>query len=198
MGCNNNFTNTFYLPFAKTEKSKIIVIKITAGILLLATILSRFIYNNWKPSLIDFLPNTFCSTMGFITPLFVLFCKKDSKNLYYALFAGFIGGIVTLFSGEDIGQEKVLNTFISYFYHGLMATLAMLCVAVKYCKPTLNKVPRLFVGLSIMVVYGVFSNQVFDYSNNMYLNSPLLEGTPLTWWLTGFNYLPCHYYRSYL
>lgn len=175
----------FTCLFAKTEKSRVLVIKITAGVLLLATILSRFIYNNWTPSILDFLPSSFCSTMGFITPLFVLFCKKDSKNLYYALFAGFMGGLITLFSGDDIGQERVQNTLISYFYHSLMATLAMLCVAVKYSKPTLNKVPRLSVGLSIMVVYGVFSNQVFGYSNNMFLNSPLLEGTPLTWWLTG-------------
>lgn len=175
----------FTCLFAKTEKSKVIVIKVTAAVLLLATILSRFIYNEWKLSFIDFLPSSFCSTMGFITPLFVFFCKKDSKNLYYALFAGFMGGLITLFSGDDIGQERVQNTIISYFYHCLMIALAMLCVAVKYSKPTLDKVPRIFIGFSIMVVYGVFSNQVFDYSNNMFLNSPLIEGTPLTWWLTG-------------
>ena len=171
--------------FAKSEKSKVIVIKTTAGVLLLAAILSRFIYNDWTPSIQEFLPNTFCSTMGFVMPIFVLFCKKDSKNLYFALFAGFMGGLLTLLSGEDVGQERVQNTIISYFYHSLMISLAMLCVAVKYSKPTLDKVPRIFVGLSIMVVYGVFSNQVFGYSNNMYLNSPLLDGTPLTWWLTG-------------
>ncbi len=175
----------FTFLFAKTERSKITVIKVTAGISLLSTILSRFIYNDWTPSLIDFLPNSFCSTMGFVMPLFVLFCKKDSKNLYFALFSGFIGGVLTLFSGDNVGQERVQNTFISFLYHGLMITLAILCFAVKYSKPSLDKVPRVFIGLSVMVVYGVFSNQVLGYSNNMYLNAPLLEGTPFTWWVTG-------------
>ena len=175
----------FTYLFAKTEKSKILVIKITAGVLLLATTLSRFIYNDWKPTLIDFLPNSFCSTMGFVLPLFVIFCKKDSKTLYFAVFSAFMGGVITVHSGDDIGQARVQNTLISYFYHGLMASLSMLCIAVKYCKPTLNKVPRLFVALCVMVAYGVFSNQVFGYSNNMFLNSPLIDGTPLTWWFVG-------------
>lgn len=175
----------FTCLFAKIEKSKVLVIKITAGVLLLATTLSRFIYHDWKPSLVDFLPNTFCSTMGFVLPLFVLFCKKDSKTLYFAVFTAFMGGIITMLSGEDIGQIRIQNTFISYFYHGLMASLSMLCVAVKYSRPTLNKVPRVFVGLCVMTAYGVFSNQVFGYSNNMYLNSPLLDGTILTWWFVG-------------
>ncbi len=172
--------------YAKTERSKVYVIKITAGITLFGTIISRFIYNDWTPTFLEFLPNTFCSTMGFILPLFVLFCKKDSKNLFYALFAGFMDGLITILSGDDIGQIDVDNTIISYFYHSLMVTLPMLCVALKYCRPTLDKVPRLVIGFAFMVVYGVFSNQTFNYENNMYLNEPLLEGTPLTWWVVGF------------
>lgn len=179
----------FTCLFAKTEKSKVLVIKITAGVLLLATTLSRFIYYDWKPSIVDFLPSSFCSTMGFILPLFVLFCKKDSKTLYFAVFAGFMGGVITVLSGDDIGQQRFQNTLISYFYHGLMSSLAMLCVAVKYCRPTLNKVPRLFVALCVMVVYGLFTNQVFGFSNNMFLNSPLIDGTILTWWFVGIMFI---------
>lgn len=96
-----------------------------------------------------------------------------------------MGGVITVLSGDNIGQARVQNTLISYFYHGLMASLSMLCVAVKYCRPTLNKVPRLFVSLCVMVVYGLFTNQVFGYSNNMFLNSPLIDGTMLTWWFVG-------------
>ncbi|MGN1222427.1 MAG: hypothetical protein ACI4TT_04260, partial [Christensenellales bacterium] len=128
-------------------------------------------------------------TMGFVLPLFVLFCKKDSKTLYFAVFSAFMGGVLTMLSGEDIGQVRFQNTVISYFYHGLMASLSMLCVAVKYSKPTLNKVPRVFIGLSIMVVYGVFSNQVFGFSNNMYLNRPLIDGTILSWWFVGIMFM---------
>lgn len=86
----------FTLIFAKSEKAKVLVIKITAGVLLLATTLSRFIYHDWTPSFVDFLPNSFCSTMGFVLPLFILFCKKDSKTLYFAVFTGFMGGIITV------------------------------------------------------------------------------------------------------
>ena len=175
--------------FAKTEKSKVIVIKVTAGVVLLATSLSRFIYHNWKPSLIDFLPNTFCSTMGFILPLFILFCKKDSKNLYFAVFSAFMGGVITVLSGDGIGQLRVENTLISYFYHGLMASLSMLCVAVNYSKPTLNKMTRLSSGLCVMVVYGIFTNQKFGYSNNMFLNSPLIDGTIFEWWFVGILFI---------
>ena len=66
-----------------------------------------------------------------------------------------------------------------------MSSLSMLCVAVKYSTPTLNKIPRLVVGLCVMVVYGIFSNQVFGFSNNMFLNSPLIDGTIFTWWFVG-------------
>lgn len=100
-----------------------------------------------------------------------------------------MGGIITMFSGDGVGQERVQNTLISYTYHGLMASLSMLCVAVKYSTPTLNKVPRVFVGLCVMVVYGIFSNQVFGYSNNMFLNSPLIDGTILTWWFVGIMFI---------
>lgn len=179
----------FTFLFAKSEKSKVLVIKITAGVLLLATTLSRFIYYDWKPSFIDFLPNSFCSTMGFVLPLFILLCKKDSKTLFYAIFAGFMGGVITVLSGDDIGQARFQNTVISYFYHGLMSSLSMLCVAVRYSTPTLNKVPRLFVALCVMVVYGIFSNQVFGYSNNMFLNTPLIDGTILTWWFVGIMFI---------
>ncbi|MGN1222152.1 MAG: hypothetical protein ACI4TT_02860, partial [Christensenellales bacterium] len=44
----------FTCLFAKTEKSKVLVIKITAGVLLLATTLSRFVYYDFKPTLVDF------------------------------------------------------------------------------------------------------------------------------------------------
>lgn len=175
----------FSCVFAKSDKSKTYIIKIVAGITLIAVILSRFIYNDFKPTLLDFLPNTFCSTMGFVMPIAVLLCKRDSKTLYYALFAAFMGGIITIFSGDDIGQLRVGNTIISYLYHSLMATLPILCVALKYCKPTLEKVPRLVVGLSFMICYGAFSNSVLHYSNNMFLNAPLIEGTFLSWWVVG-------------
>lgn len=36
-----------------------------------------------------------------------------------------------------------------------------------------------------MVGYGIFSNQVFGFSNNMFLNSPLIDGTIFTWWFVG-------------
>lgn len=175
----------FSCTFAKSEKAKTCVIKIVAGVTLLLVVLSRFIYNDFTPTFLEFLPNTYCNTMGFVMPIAVLLCKKDSKTLYYTLFAAFMGGMITIFSGDDIGQLEVENTIISYAYHSLMAALFILSVSLKYCKPTLEKLPRLLTGFACMICYGAFSNQVFHFENNMYLNAPLLEGTILSWWLVG-------------
>ncbi|MFB0973064.1 MAG: hypothetical protein QMB59_00650 [Bacteroidales bacterium] len=173
------------LAFAKSDKAKEKVIKIFAIIILVETIASRFIYAGSEISLLRFIPGTFCSTMGFVLPLFVLFSKKDSKGLFFALFSGFMGGMITIFSGDNVGQAAVQNTFISFAYHGNMAALALLCYALRYSTFTIDKIPALYVGLCIMVVWGKFTNDAFGFANNMFLNAPLIPGTFITWWFTG-------------
>ena len=67
------------LKFVPKEKM-FIPIKILATIGLILIIINRIVVAKSRTStFIDFLPDTYCSMMGFIMPLVVLFFKPNTK-----------------------------------------------------------------------------------------------------------------------
>ena len=182
----------FITKFVPKDKMYI-PMKIIAAIGLVLIVVNRIIVAKSRNStFLDFLPNTFCSMMGFVAPLVVLLFKPNTKIFQYAIFAGMIGGLLTfIYPDFIIYFDSVFNMhFITgYLYHTFMLLLFLLAIISKYFVPTFKKWFSLPVGLAFMVVVGVFGNNVLNQENNMYLNAPLIAGTGLTWYLVDILFL---------
>lgn len=174
--------------FVPKEKVHI-AIKIFAAMGLVLIIINRIVVSKSRDgNFLDFLPDTFCSLMGFILPLTILLFKPSTKIFQYAIFAGAIGGLITFVYPDFIvyfDNFFNIHPLTGLLYHTNMFFLFLLCVISKYYIPCFKNWTALPIGLAFMVVYAVFGNSVLEQSNNMYLNAPLLQGTPLTWWLVG-------------
>ena len=175
-------------------KNKMVLpIKIIAGIELILIIINRIVVSKSRSgTFIDFIPNTFCSMMGFILPLTILIFKPNTKIFQYAIFAGMIGGLLTfIYPDFLIYFDNIFNIhpFTGLLYHTFMLFQFLLCIISGYFVPTFKNWSSLLIGLSFMVVFAVFGNTVLGQSNNMYLNAPLLSGTSLTWYLVGVLFL---------
>ena len=178
--------------FVPKEKSYI-PIKIFAAIGFILIIINRIVVAKSRDAtFLDFLPDSFCSIMGFVLPLTVLIFKPDTKIFQYAIFAGMIGGLLTFIYPDFLVYfDNIFNIhpFTGLLYHTNMFFIFLLCIVTKYFVPSFKRWASLPIGLAFMVVYAVFGNSVMGQSNNMYLNAPLLEGTPLTWWLVGILFI---------
>ena len=178
--------------FVPKEKMYI-VMKMCAGIGLILIIINRIVVSLSRDgTFLDFLPDTYCSMMGFIMPIAVLCFKPNSKTFQYAMFAGMIGGILTMFYPDFfVYFDNVFNIhpFTGYLYHANMFFMFVVAIATGYFKPTFKNFMSLVVGLAFMVVVGEFGNSVLGQSNNMYLNAPLISNTVFTWWFVCILYL---------
>lgn len=69
-------------------KNKMVLpIKIFAGIELILIIIYRIVISKSRSgTFIDFIPDPFCSLMGFILPLTILIFKPSTKIFQYAMF----------------------------------------------------------------------------------------------------------------
>ncbi len=174
--------------FLKKDKLSI-YFKIMAIFSLILIIINRIVVSKSRSgTFIDFIPDTFCSTMGFIVPIVVLFFKPTTKTFQYAIFAGFFGGAITFFYPDFLiyfDNFFNIHPFTGMLYHTLMLYYFISSIALGYYKPTFKNWSSFLIGLAFMIVYAEIGNSVLGQSNNMYLNKPLLSGTPLTWYLVG-------------
>lgn len=170
-----------------------IPMKVTAAIGIVIMIIYRIVVSRSRSgTFLDFIPDTFCSMMGFIMPLTVLIFKPDTKIFQYAMFCGMLGGLLTFIYPDFLVYfDNIFNIhpFTGLLYHTLMLFMFLLAIITKYFVPTFKRWTSLPIGLAFMVVFAVFGNSVLGQSNNMYLKAPLLPGTPLTWWLVGILFL---------
>lgn len=168
-------------------------VKITAVIGLIMIIINRVVVSKSRnANFIDFLPDTYCSMMGFILPIVVLLFNPNRKIFQYAMFAGMIGGLLTFIYPDFLVYfDSIFNIhpFTGLLYHTIMLFLFLLCIFTKYFVPSFKNWASLPIGLAFMVVIGEFGNSVLKQSNNMYLNKPLIEGTFLTWWFVGLLFI---------
>ena len=171
------------------QEKMYIVMKIIATVGLIIMIIYRIVVAKSRNStFLDFLPDTYCSMMGFIMPIVILLFKPNTKIFQYAMFAGMIGGLLTFIYPDFLVYfDNIFNIhpFTGLLYHTIMLYLFLLAIVTKYFVPTFKNWTALPIGLAFMVVVAVFGNTVLEQSNNMYLNAPLISGTPLTWWLVG-------------
>ena len=172
--------------FAKSEKSKLIVVKVVA-VLLFAFILWNRISiviseNDWT----RIVPDSFCGMGSLVLSLACLFGKRDNNVLHFVFYMAVVGGFLTLIYPDFVGQNPSFlyqNTISGLLHHGFSFYLCVLLLLVGWFTPNYKKWANVVIGFMAFITIGTFEMSVFGYDNAFYINKPILSGTPLTVWL---------------
>lgn len=150
--------------FVKKERTKRVIIITCALIQLTFTIWNRLAVMEYSGGISEFLPTTFCGTTSLLFPLAMIFCKKDSGILQFLVSCMLLGGVLTFFYPDFIGQDALITG--SY-------------------KPSMEKWNSLIFGLCAYMTYGIFMISMLGHNDAMYIYHPLIEGTIFNWVFVG-------------
>jgi hypothetical protein len=180
---------------ATTEEKLQKIIKIIGILGLIAITVNRISVSYLKDGFDKILPGTFCGTSSLMLALSAVIFKKDSIVFHSVLYVGLLGGLLTLFYPEFIGQGPTFfypMTITAMIHHTLMVFLAWIMLASGYVRPTLSKWKYLPIGLSFYMSYGLFLITVLGYHDALYIYEPILPDTFLNWAGLGSLLLPVH------
>lgn len=181
---------------AKTEKQVTLVIKLIALLLLSVILWNRISIAVGHDDIRLFLPDSFCGTSSLVLSLAVLFFKKNNVILHFVSYIGFVGGSITLFYPDFIGQADSIfypMTISGLLHHTVMVFLVLAMVITKYLQPSLKKWKYVPIGLSFFMTYGIFLITVIGLDDAMYIMKPVLPGTILNWFVLGLLFIPAQF-----
>lgn len=186
--------------YCKTERALIISIKSTAALLLAFIIWNRICIVISNEDWFMLLPNTFCGITSFAFAVCALAFVRDNPTLHCLIYCGFVGGLITMIYPDFISQNQSFfypNTISGLLHHSVSLYLSVLMLITGWVKPALNKWKYFPIGMAFMMVYGVLllsisGRMTDDGYDAMYIKHPLLEGTPLTWYVVGALMLILH------
>lgn len=174
--------------YVKNDKTKNLIVKIVAGVLLVTVIVNRISVclkyepNEWA----RLIPNSFCGMSSFVVALAVLLGKKDNDVLHFVWFVALLGGTLTMFYPDFIGQSTsvfYIPTISGILHHTIAVYLVLLLLLFKYIVPTYKKWYTTIIGFAFYITIGTFELSVFGLEDAFYIVKPVLSGTPLTVWI---------------
>ena len=192
------------LKFAKTEKSKKLVVKITGLVLFVLILWNRIsitIYNFMNNdegirNLLQLIPLSFCGTASLLNAIATLFLKKDNKILHCVSYYGLIGGIITMFYPTFLNEQDFFDarTVSGLLHHTVMVWLIITNMITGNFRPRANQWYVYPIGLCIMMTVGLFFHEAFGL-NAMQINEPLLSSAPVitSWYVLGPSTLIIHF-----
>ena len=183
--------------YAKNEKNKEIILKATAGLLLISILANRlsqvFRYGQVRWYLI--IPDSFCGMSSLVLALAVLLGKKDNAILHFVWLLGLFGGIATVIYPTFVSQDAsffYIPTFSGLLHHSFSAITAIMVLAFKKINITYKKWHYLLLGFTCYLTVGAFLMAVFNVSDAYHIVEPLLPNTPLTAWVMAPMYAVGH------
>lgn len=183
--------------YAKTEKSKTIIIKALASALFIAILLNRlsqvFRYGlvRWE----QIIPDSYCGMTSLVLSLAVLFGKKDNCVLHFTWILGIFGGISTVIYPAFIGQGPTvfyLPTISGLLHHSFSAIVAITVLLFGWMRVTYKKWYCTLFGFTCYLTVGAFLIGCLGISDAFHIYTPLLDGTPLTTWVMAPIYAICY------
>ena len=172
--------------YVKTEKTKTIIIKVLAFLLLCAILCNRIsiavLSNDWT----RVIPNTFCGMDSLVLALAILFGKKDNAVLHFVVYFAFAGGLGTILYPTFIDTySSVFHpiTFSGLIHHALSFYLTILLQVVGWFTPDCKKWKSIVVGFLAYITLGAFLIFGLGISTAFYMNESIIDGTPLTVWV---------------
>ncbi|HAX03170.1 MAG: hypothetical protein A2Y45_07035 [Tenericutes bacterium GWC2_34_14] len=188
-------TTWFIKRHIKTEKQLRLIIRVIGILLLIAITWNRISVSMLRSGFDEILPGTFCGTSSLFLAISAITLKKNHVVFHTLIYVGLLGGLLTLFYPEFIGQGATFfypMTISAMIHHTLMVYLALLMLFTGYVKPALKHWIILPIGLSFYMIYGLFLITELNYNDAMYIYHPILEGTPLNWFVLGMLFLIVH------
>ena len=187
---------TIYLSrrFAKSERSKNIVLKSAAAILFAIILSNRIVLvfeyetANW----LKLLPDSFCSTSSYVLSLTILLGKRNNNILHFIWLVALAGGSIVTFYSDFIGQNPSFlypPTILGMVHHTVSAIVVVLMLMFGYLELTYKKWYCTLFGFTCYFSYGAFLMCVLNFSNPFYMKNPAIGGTPFTVWVIAPIYL---------
>lgn len=183
--------------FAKTEKSRTIILKSVAFLLLLSIMANRlsqvFRYGTVRWHCI--IPDSFCGMSSLVLALGVLLGKKDNVILHFVWLLAFFGGVSTVIYPTFVGQDVsffYIPTISGLLHHSISAFTGVLVFAFNYLNVTYKKWYTVVFGLTAYITVGAFLMAIFNVGDAFHILEPLLPNTPLTAWVMGPIYFVAH------
>jgi len=187
--------------FVKCERGKKISTFAFAGVLLAVLVASRVVallntinyvreYGEYatsiRPIWLVLIPTSICSVINliFAVTVLVVFKNRNHKMFHFIVYMSFIGGFVTAFYPDFIGQDPTIfsaRTFLGLLHHTIAMFLAIYLVVMREFKPALKEWKAILIGTLGFIVLGLFLQDALGFSNAVNLNDPLLPG--LHWWI---------------
>ena len=181
--------------FCKSDKALSIAIRIYSFVLLFWIVTNRALIAVNTKNPLRFLPDSFCGTMSMCLSLVGLFSKKDSKLFHWIVYCGLLGGFLTMIYPDFLPQNPslfYLPTLSGLMHHTVAFFLCVTIIATGYMRISIKRWAYLPVGLAFEMVWGIFLITALGFSDALVIYSPLIEGTPFTWYFTGLLFLILH------
>ncbi len=182
--------------YIKTDKQIRLLIKGLGLLLFISIIWNRISVSILRDGWAFFIPSTFCGFSSLALSIGTMFLKKDHPFFHSVAYVGLLGGLLTTFYPDFIGQSDSIfypMTISGLWHHSVMVFLVIVMIQVKFIVPSKVKWIYLPIGLSFYMTFGLFQITVLGYTDAMYIYHPILEGTPLNWFVLGMIFLPYHF-----
>ena len=122
--------------FAKTDKTKTLVIKIAAAVLFVIIFTNRLalVFEYEKADWMELITDSVCSTTSYVLSISLLVGKKDNKILHFIWLVALGGGVITTFYPNFIGQHPSFlypPTILGMMHHTWSAIVIILVFLIK-------------------------------------------------------------------
>lgn len=183
--------------FCKTEKSKLLAVKISGAVLLATILINRLCVYLWQMDVANynypFIPVSLCATVSLLLGFFAIVCKKDSSILHFLTYTALFTGLISTIYPTYIGQGSTIffpSTITSLLHHSLSFFVAVLILELGWITPNIKKWYAWPLGYFSLIAYGVFTLKMLPASyDSMSINSPLISGTIFNWFWLGIIFL---------
>ena len=137
---------------ARSERAVRIAVKLTALALLAMILWNRWSICYYRDGFAYFLPQSFCGFSSLALALSVLLLPKDSAVLHCVTYVSILGGTVTMFYPDFIGQNESFlypMTISGMLHHTVAVFLGVSLIMTGYLVPRLKKWVYLPLGLCV-------------------------------------------------
>ena len=184
------FVTIFLLShkYAKTENSKVLVLKGMALALLISVVANRIsiVFKTEVPAWSYLIPDSYCGMSSLVLALSVLFGKKDNAIYHFVWIVAIVGGLATTFYSNFIGQNPsffYIPTITGFLHHTISVGVVIALFLFKQITLDIKKWFYVPLGLCCYYALGAFLMATFGYGDAFSMFTPILEGTPLDAWL---------------
>lgn len=184
------------LKFTKREKTRSVIVKISAVILLALIVTNRVSVTaeqvNSNPELyswLHLLPYTFCGLASLVYALSALLGKDDNKVFHFIAYFGFFGGLATIFYPDFLDTQTFwdIRSITGLLHHAMMVWMSVLLTATGKFRPNAKRWYVYPIGFCLMMALGFFELNVLGFPEAMNVTKPLVGSLPVltSWYVIG-------------